>query len=127
MWHALGSAMIGGPQNFNPNSLGWADFAIFSQQPAATILPETPTLEPIKVARVNPFNIQMDQLCGNRHKVTVYIKLYSVTGVNKALECLGFGLYHSSINLYDLEFSYGGHDQESSGIVVVEEGNCAGL
>jgi deubiquitinase DESI2 len=60
--------------------------------------------------------------------VTVYIKIYNVvSGVNKALEVMGFGLYHSSINLFDLEFSYGGHDKESSGIVIVEEGNSAGL
>lgn len=36
-------------------------------------------------------------------------------------------MYHTSVGLYDLEFSYGGHEVESSGIVVVEKGNSAGL
>ena len=57
----------------------------------------------------------------------VYLNIYNVTGANKALEFLGFGFYHTSIELYKHEFSYGGHDYDSSGIVVVEAGKCAGL
>ena len=40
---------------------------------------------------------------------------------------LGFGLYHTSVGMYGLEFSYGGHNEDSSGIVVVDQGNSAGL
>ena len=50
-----------------------------------------------------------------------------MTNINGCLEVLGFGLYHTSVGLYDLEFSYGGHDMEASGIVVVDKGNTAGL
>ena len=39
----------------------------------------------------------------------------------------GFGLYHTSVGIYDLEVSYGGHDEDTSGIVVVDKGNNAGL
>jgi len=49
----------------------------------------------------------------------VYLNIYDVTGMNKAFEYLGFGLYHTSVGLYDLEFSYGGHEMACSGIVVV--------
>jgi len=35
------------------------------------------------------------------------------------VEFLGFGLYHTSVGLYGLEFSYGGHKDESPGTVVV--------
>lgn len=50
-----------------------------------------------------------------------------MTSINGCLEFLGFGLYHTSVGLYDLEFSYGGHECETSGIVVVDKGNSAGL
>ena len=40
---------------------------------------------------------------------------------------LGFGLYHTSVGFFDLEFSYGGHDEDSAGTVVVLKGNSAGL
>lgn len=36
------------------------------------------------------------------------------------LEWLGFGFYHTSIELYNHEFAYGGHDYDFSGIVCVE-------
>ena len=55
------------------------------------------------------------------------MNIYNVTPINGRLEVIGFGLYHTSVGLYDLEFSYGGHDEESSGIVVVDKGNTAGL
>ena len=62
----------------------------------------------------------MDQIYYNRCARTVYLNIYNVTGANCFLECVGFGLYHTSICIFDNEFSYGGHDQEKSGIVVVE-------
>ena len=37
------------------------------------------------------------------------------------------GLYHTSIMVHGNEFSYGGHAMERSGIVVVQEGDSAGL
>lgn len=57
----------------------------------------------------------------------VYLNVYDVVKANSFLECLGFGLYHTSVGIYEMEFSYGGHDQAVSGIVVVEKGNSAGL
>lgn len=53
--------------------------------------------------------------------------MYNVTSANVALELFGFGLYHTSVGIYDSEFSYGGHDKACSGIVVVERGKSAGL
>ena len=63
----------------------------------------------------------------NRTKEIVYLNIYDVTGLNKCLELVGFGLYHTSVGIYNLEFSYGGHDSQSSGTVVVLKGNSAGL
>ena len=50
-----------------------------------------------------------------------------MTKLNYILELFGFGLYHTSVGLYDLEFSYGGHDEDSPGTVVVLKGNSASL
>ena len=47
--------------------------------------------------------------------------------MNSCLEYLGFGLYHTSVGVWDMEFSYGGHNLPVSGIVVVNKGNTAGL
>lgn len=70
---------------------------------------------------------RLDQLCASREAEIVYLNIYNVTPINGCLEVLGFGLYHTSVGLYDLEFSYGGHEEDTSGIVVVDKGNSAGL
>ena len=57
----------------------------------------------------------------------MYLNVYDVTRLNGITEFLGFGFYHTSIQLFGYEFSYGGHDEEQSGIVCVQEGNSAGL
>ena len=70
---------------------------------------------------------RLNMLCNSRVPEVVYLNIYNVTTINGCLEFLGFGLYHPSVGLYDLEFSYGGHDEDTSGIVVVDKGNSAGL
>jgi deubiquitinase DESI2 len=66
-------------------------------------------------------------MLASRFTETVYLNIYDVTSLNQALEFIGFGLYHTSVGMYGLEFSYGGHDGYSSGTVVVMKGNSAGL
>jgi deubiquitinase DESI2 len=63
----------------------------------------------------------------NRHKEPVVLNIYHVTTANKYLEFLGFGLYHTSVGVYGVEYSYGGHDEALPGIVVDTKGNTAGL
>ena len=58
----------------------------------------------------------------SREEETVYLNVYDVSAINKVLEWVGFGLYHTSVGMHDLEFSYGGHDSEVSGTVVVLKG-----
>lgn len=53
----------------------------------------------------------MDQIYYNRSSYTVYLNVYNVTRANCVLELLGFGLYHTSVCIFDNEFSYGGHDE----------------
>ena len=62
-----------------------------------------------------------------RHAETVYLNVYEVSSVNSVLEWIGFGLYHTSVGMYNLEFSFGGHNEPVSGTVVVLKGDSAGL
>lgn len=62
-----------------------------------------------------------------REPETVYLNVYEVSSVNTVLEWIGFGLYHTSVGMHDLEFSFGGHTQPVTGTVVVLKGNSAGL
>lgn len=71
--------------------------------------------------------MKAEQIYKRRHAETVYLNVYHVTKINSFLEVLGFGLYHTSVGIFGLEFSYGGHDEDSPGTVVVLKGNSAGL
>ena len=71
-------------------------------------------------APFDEFKHNKDVLYFNRTPQVVYLNVYNVVSANGFLECLGFGLYHTSVGVYGMEFSYGGHDEALSGIVVVE-------
>lgn len=108
----------------NPGSLNQVSFK-------RNLLP--PLVSPPKLPKfrdepfIAAFDHDMARLMEDRKPEVVYLNIYNVHSVNKVLEFLGFGFYHTSIQLYNHEFSYGGHDYDVSGIVVVEAGNCAGL
>ena len=55
------------------------------------------------------------------------LNIYHVTNANRFFEFLGFGLYHTSVGVYGVEYSYGGHDEKLSGTVTDYRGNAAGL
>ena len=62
-----------------------------------------------------------ERMLSQRVPEIVWLRIYHVTAVNKyLLEWLGFGFYHTSVELYNHEFAYGGHDYDFSGIVCVE-------
>lgn len=69
----------------------------------------------------------MSTLIANRDVEVVYLNIYNITKFNYVSQLLGFGFYHTSMEIHKHEFSYGGHDCSSSGIVCVEAGNSAGL
>lgn len=73
------------------------------------------------------FERNANQMMQKRVRETVYLNIYDVTSINRALEFIGFGLYHTSVGIFGLEFSYGGHDSYSPGTVIVMQGNSAGL
>ncbi|CDW79059.1 desumoylating isopeptidase 2-like [Stylonychia lemnae] len=86
-----------------------------------------PKPPPILIDFESQFDINMKQLMEQRQHEIVYLNIYNVSSFNKFSEFLGFGFYHTSVEIYKHEFSYGGHDYDCSGIVCVEAGNSAGL
>ena len=62
-----------------------------------------------------------------RDPEVIYLNVYDVSSFNKALNWFGFGFYHTAVEIYGYEFSYGGHDYNISGIVCVEAGHSVGL
>lgn len=62
-----------------------------------------------------------ERMLSQRLPEIVWLRVYHVTSLNKyLLEFLGFGFYHTSVELFNHEFAYGGHDFDFSGIVCVE-------
>ncbi|CAI2361157.1 unnamed protein product [Moneuplotes crassus] len=54
----------------------------------------------------------------------IFLRVYCL---NRALDWLGFGLYHCSIQVYSQEYYYGGHDSEITGIVETDIGKSTNL
>ena len=83
--------------------------------------------KPLQPLKIDFFKRKTEQIYYSRSREVVYLNVYNVLGANCLFEWLGFGLYHTSVGIFDMEFSYGGHNEALSGIVVVNQGNSAGL
>ncbi|KAL3315943.1 hypothetical protein Ciccas_005419 [Cichlidogyrus casuarinus] len=50
----------------------------------------------------------------------VYINVYDLHWTNEITKNVGFGIYHSGVQVYGKEYGYGGHPYEYSGIFEIE-------
>lgn len=48
---------------------------------------------------------------------SIYLNIYDLTPLNKILDCFGFGAYHSAVQIFDTEFSFGAHPFNFTGVV----------
>ena len=48
---------------------------------------------------------------------SIYLNIYDLTSLNKFLDCFGLGAYHSAIQIFDTEFSFGAHPYEHTGVI----------
>ncbi|CAM0944974.1 unnamed protein product [Alopecurus aequalis] len=57
----------------------------------------------------------------------VLLNVYDLTPVNDYLYWLGFGVFHSGIEVHGMECGFGAHDFSSSGVFEVEPKCCPGF
>ncbi|KDP33538.1 hypothetical protein JCGZ_07109 [Jatropha curcas] len=59
--------------------------------------------------------------------VPVYLNVYDLTPINGYAYWLGLGIYHSGVQVHNIEYGFGAHDHPSTGIFEVEPKQCPGF
>ncbi|GAB2284952.1 hypothetical protein Dimus_019407 [Dionaea muscipula] len=59
--------------------------------------------------------------------VPVYLNVYDLTPINGYAYWLGLGVYHSGVQVHEVEYAFGAHDHDTSGIFEVEPKHCPGF
>jgi hypothetical protein len=54
--------------------------------------------------------------------IKIYLNVYDLTPFNYYLDPLGFGAYHTAIQINGEEYQYGGHQFTSTGVTVGQPG-----
>lgn len=49
--------------------------------------------------------------------ISIYLNIYDLTSINNFLDCIGIGAYHSAIQIFDTEFSFGAHPYNYTGVI----------
>ncbi|CAG9317556.1 unnamed protein product [Blepharisma stoltei] len=57
----------------------------------------------------------------------VYLNVYHIAKLSKYTATVGMGIYHSTIEINNLEYSFGKGDEEGSGIYTIVAGTSNGL
>eukprot|EP00252_Welwitschia_mirabilis_P026158 TRINITY_DN8446_c0_g1_i4.p1 TRINITY_DN8446_c0_g1~~TRINITY_DN8446_c0_g1_i4.p1 ORF type:complete len:240 (+),score=21.47 TRINITY_DN8446_c0_g1_i4:319-1038(+) len=73
----------------------------------------------------------MGSLLPSSHSVSkqsrVFLNVYDLTPLNNYLYWLGVGIHHSGIEVHGVEYAFGAHACESSGVFEVEPKSCPGF
>jgi len=48
---------------------------------------------------------------------SIYLNIYDLTSLNNFLDCFGIGAYHSAVQIFDTEFSFGAHPYNFTGVI----------
>ncbi|KAL8171096.1 hypothetical protein V2J09_022900 [Rumex salicifolius] len=59
--------------------------------------------------------------------VPVYLNVYDLTPINGYAYWLGLGVYHSGVQVHEVEYGFGAHDHGTTGIFEVEPKQCPGF
>ncbi|KAK7406299.1 hypothetical protein VNO78_07922 [Psophocarpus tetragonolobus] len=63
----------------------------------------------------------------NSTRTSVYLNVYDLTPINNYLFMFGLGIFHSGIQVHDIEYGFGAHEYPSSGVFEVEPRSCPGF
>lgn len=77
--------------------------------------------------RLFPMNSSRELRNGGSDHALLYLNVYDLTPVNNYLYWLGFGIFHSGIEVYDMEYAFGAHEYPTSGVFEVEPKSCPGF
>ncbi|KAL4445307.1 hypothetical protein ABPG77_011132 [Micractinium sp. CCAP 211/92] len=53
---------------------------------------------------------------GERHGATVYLNVYDLLQQNDWTYWCGFGVFHSGVEVYGVEYAFGGHEYDAPGV-----------
>ncbi|MED6186321.1 hypothetical protein PIB30_065550 [Stylosanthes scabra] len=59
--------------------------------------------------------------------VPVYLNVYDLTPINGYAYWFGLGVYHSGVQVHDVEYAFGAHEYSSTGIFEGEPKRCEGF
>nr|GEY42192.1 hypothetical protein [Tanacetum cinerariifolium] len=65
--------------------------------------------------------------CHKDGSVPVYVNVYDLTSMNGYAYWLGLGVYHSGVQVHGVEFAFGCHEQDSTGIFEGVPKQCEGF
>lgn len=63
----------------------------------------------------------------NNMDTQIFLNVYDLTPANSYSIWLGFGIFHSGIQVYGMEYGFGAHDFPISGVFEVEPKSCPGF
>ncbi|KAI4327160.1 hypothetical protein L6164_019655 [Bauhinia variegata] len=70
---------------------------------------------------------EREQESGKKSRAMVYLNIYDLTPVNNYLYLFGLGIFHSGIEVHDMEYGFGAHEYPTSGVFEVEPRSCPGF
>ncbi|KAE9609262.1 hypothetical protein Lal_00020674 [Lupinus albus] len=62
-----------------------------------------------------------------RGTVPVYLNVYDLTPINGYAYWFGLGVYHSGVQVHGIEYGFGAHEHDISGIFEVQPRHCPGF
>ncbi|KAK9066313.1 hypothetical protein SSX86_013634 [Deinandra increscens subsp. villosa] len=65
--------------------------------------------------------------CRKEGSVPVHLNVYDLTSMNGYAYWLGLGVYHSGVQVHGVEYAFGCHEQETTGIFEGEPKQCEGF
>ncbi|KAG9146352.1 hypothetical protein Leryth_027522 [Lithospermum erythrorhizon] len=69
-------------------------------------------------------NINMNNTINSCNETQVVLNVYDLTPMNNYTVWLGFGIFHSGIEVHGMEYGFGAHDFPISGVFEVEPKTC---